>query len=223
MAKIEEIYGVEQSKFFFSNLLKARKKIFDSVVKHIKKEDTILDIGTTPVKLKHENFFLNHYEFKEKITCLSNQNLDKLKEVYPNLQTIMGDGRDTKLPNNYFDVSISNATLEHVGSFTQQKNFVDEMCRISKKKAVIVTPNRYYPLDTHTMLPFLHWLPKKVHRKILKILNYEFLHLEKNLNLLSISDLIKICNLLNINSYEIHKIKYYGFTSNIILVINKEL
>ncbi len=91
MGKISEIYGVEQSEFFFSNLLKARLKIFDKMVVSISEQDTILDVGTTPVKLKHENFFLNHYKFKDKISCLSNQNLDTLKEIYPDLNTILGD------------------------------------------------------------------------------------------------------------------------------------
>ena len=133
MSKIEEIYGVEQSKFFFSNLLKARLKIFNKILNYIKDEDTIIDVGTTPVILKHENFFLNHYKFKEKITCLSNQNLDKLKNVFPFLKTIMGDGRNTNLPHNQFDISISNATIEHVGNFENQKTFVSEMFRITKK------------------------------------------------------------------------------------------
>ena len=221
MAKISEIYGVEQSEFFFSNLLKARLKIFNQMVAVISHEDTILDVGTTPVKLKHENFFLNHYEYKNKISCLSNQNLDNLKEVYPNLNTILGDGRDTKLPDNSFDISISNATLEHVGSFEQQTLFIKEMYRVCRKRTIIVTPNRYYPIDTHTMLPFLHWLPKFLHRKILKLLKYEFLSHEKNLNLLSENELISICNDLNLKKFKISKIKYLGFNSNLILTIEK--
>ena len=221
MAKIEEIYGVEQSKFFFSNLLKARKKIFDKIIDQILDGESILDVGTTPVKLKHENFFLNHYHLKENITCLSNQNLDKLKELYPNLKTILADGRDTKLLENSFDISISNATLEHVGNFEEQIIFVKEMYRISKKKIIVVTPNRFYPIDTHTMLPLIHWLPKKFHRKILKILKYDFLALEKNLNLLSEKDLIEICNRLEIKNFKINKVKYFGFNSNLILIINK--
>ena len=221
MAKIEEIYGVEQSKFFFSNLLKARKKIFDKIIDQILDGESILDVGTTPVKLKHENFFLNHYHLKENITCLSNQNLDKLKELYPNLKTILADGRDTKLLENSFDISISNATLEHVGNFEEQIIFVKEMYRISKKKIIVVTPNRFYPIDTHTMLPLIHWLPKKFHRKILKMLKYDFLALEKNLNLLSEKDLIEICNRLEIKNFKINKVKYFGFNSNLILIINK--
>jgi ubiquinone/menaquinone biosynthesis C-methylase UbiE len=221
MANLEEIYGVEQSKFFFSNLLKARQKIHNKIITYINDEDTILDIGTTPVILKHENYFLNHYKFKDKVTCLSNQNLEKLKSVYPNLKTILGDGRDTGLNENQFDITISNATLEHVGSFEQQKSFVKEMNRVSRKKSIIITPNRYYPLDTHTMLPFIHWLPKKIHRKLLKIFKYDFLSLEKNLNLLSTKDLIKICSDLNITNYHIQSINFMGFKSNLILIINK--
>ena len=221
MANLEEIYGVEQSKFFFSNLLKARQKIHNKIITYINDEDTILDIGTTPVILKHENYFLNHYKFKDKITCLSNQNLEKLKSVYPNLKTILGDGRDTGLNENQFDITLSNATLEHVGSYEQQKSFVKEMNRVSKKKSIIITPNRYYPLDTHTMLPFIHWLPKKIHRKLLKIFKYDFLSLEKNLNLLSAKDLIKICSDLNITNYHIQSINFMGFKSNLILIIHK--
>ena len=221
MGKISEIYGVEQSEFFFSNLLKARLKIFDKMVVSISEQDTILDVGTTPVKLKHENFFLNHYKFKDKISCLSNQNLDTLKEIYPDLNTILGDGRDIKLPDNSFDITISNATLEHVGSFEQQTTFMKEMYRVCKKRSIIVTPNRYYPIDTHTMLPLLHWLPKSLHRKILKFFNYEFLSHEKNLNLLSEKDLLTICKNLNFKKFEITKIKYFGFNSNLILIIEK--
>lgn len=221
MAKISEIYGVEQSEYFFSNLLKARLKIFEIMIASISDQDTILDVGTTPVKLKHENFFLNHYKFKDKISCLSNQNLDNLKEIYPNLNIILGDGRDIKLADNSFDITISNATLEHVGSFVQQTSFIQEMYRVCKKRTIIVTPNRYYPIDTHTMLPFLHWLPKNLHRKILKFFKYDFLSHEKNLNLLSEKDLINICKNLNYTKFKIRKIKYFGFNSNLILIIEK--
>ena len=92
---------------------------------------------------------------------------------------------------------------------------------LQKKKVIIVTPNRFYPIDTHTMLPFVHWLPKKIHRKILKFLNHDFLHKEENLNLISAKDLLKICKELEIKNFEIQYIKFYGFKSNLILIIHK--
>ena len=165
--------------------------------------------------------FLGHYKFPSNITCFSNQNLDILKDLYPQLKTIIGDGRDTKLPANSFDISISNATLEHVGNFSNQIKFVREMDRIAKKRAIIITPNRFYPIDFHSMFPLIHWLPKNYHRKILKFFKYDFLAEENNLNLLSKNDLKKICEISNFKNYEIIKMKFYGFTSNLILIINK--
>ena len=221
MSTINKIYGVEQSPYFFKNLYKAREKLHNIIIKQIDEENKIIDIGSTPVLHKHENFFLNHYKYKQNITCFSNQNLDALKDLYPDLKTIVGDGRDTGLPENSYDISISNATLEHVGNFTNQNKFVKEMYRIAKNKAIIITPNRFYPIDTHTMLPLIHWLPKNLHRNILKFFKYNFLALEENLNLLSKKDLEKICKINNFKNYEIICMKYYGFTANLILIIKK--
>ena len=221
MGKIEEIYGENQSKFFFKNLYIARKKLFNLMLKYISTDDQIIDIGTTPVREKHENFFLHHYQYPENITCFSNQNLENLKTIFPTLKTLTGDGRDTKLSNNSYDIAISNATLEHVGSFEKQCDFVKELHRISKKRCIVSTPNRFYPLDTHTMLPLIHWLPKKLHRKILTFLKYNFLAKEENLNLLSKNDLIKICKINNFVNFKILKLKFYFLTSNLILIIEK--
>ena len=143
MSQIDKIYGVEQSPYFFKNLYKAREKLHKIIIKQIDEENKIIDIGSTPVLHKHENFFLNHYKYKQNLTCFSNQNLDALKDLYPDLKTIVGDGRDTGLLDNSYDISISNATLEHVGNFTNQSKFVQEMYRIAKSKAIIVTPNRF--------------------------------------------------------------------------------
>ena len=95
------------------------------------------------------------------------------------------------------------------------------MFRISNESIFIQTPNRFYPIDFHTILPFIHWLPKKIHRKILKLMNLDFYSKEENLNLLSIKDLKKICKILNVKKYKIIKHKLFFLTSNLILVIYK--
>ena len=156
-----------------------------------------------------------------KITCFSDQNLDKLKTNFPKLKTIQGDGRNTNLPDNSYDIVMSNATLEHVGSYQNQCKFVKELYRISRKRCIISTPNRYFPIDSHTMLPFIHWLPKKIHRKILKLLNQSFLAKEENLNLISTKDIVEICRMCNLNNFKILRMKYYLFTSNLILILDK--
>ena len=115
----------------------------------------------------------------------------------------------------------SNATIEHVGSYQNQISLIKETFRVSKKYVFIQTPNRYYPIDFHTTLPFIHWLPKDMHRKILKFLGLNFYALEENLNLLSEKNLINICNELNIKKFKILKHKLLFLTSNLILIIEK--
>ena len=80
-----------------------------------------------------------------------------------------------------------------------------------------MTPNRYHPFEFHTKLPLLHWLPKKIHRNILSILGINFLSKEENLNLLSNNDLLEIMQKLNHSDFEIKKIDFLFFKSNLLL------
>ena len=125
------------------------------------------------------------------------------------------------MSNSLFDIVHSNATIEHVGSYKNQLLFVKECVRISKKYVFIQTPNRFFPIDFHTFLPFIHWLPKNIHRNILKVIGLSFYCDEKNLNLLSKKDLISFCKKLDLKNFEIIKYKLFLMTSNLILIIKK--
>ena len=58
-----------------------------------------------------------------------------------------------------FDIAVSNAVLEHVGSRPHQAAFVRELCRVAQKVFISV-PNRYFPVEHHTAIPLLHfWTP----------------------------------------------------------------
>jgi hypothetical protein len=37
---------------------------------------------------------------------------------------------------------------------------VHELCRVAPK-VFVSTPNRRFPLEVHTLMPFLHWLPRR--------------------------------------------------------------
>ena len=64
-------------------------------------------------------------------------------------------------------------------------------------------------------------LPKNIHRKFLNLLGDNFFKYEKNLNLLSKNELIKMCEALNINKYflEVNKLLY--LESNYLLIVEK--
>tara|TARA_Y100000591_G_C21805443_1_gene684553 strand:+ start:709 stop:1407 length:699 start_codon:yes stop_codon:yes gene_type:complete len=224
----EETYSEAKKSFFYKRFqkitLNARDEFFNLFLSNnnYSKNKSVIDIGCTPSLEKEQNTFLHKVKDNLNVTCLSNQDCRILQKKYKNIKNIMiGDAKNTMLENNSFDIAHSNATIEHVGSFDEQVLFVKEMLRISKESIFIQTPNRFYPIDFHTILPFIHWFPKKIHRKILKYLKLDFYSEEKNLNLLTIKELKKICEILNISKYKILKYKLFFLTSNLILIAYK--
>ena len=206
-------------------IINARKRFFIKLknLTNYNVNNTILDIGTTPSTDVEQNIFLENTRDNFNITCLSNQDCSLLKKKYPNVKDfIIGDGKKTMFLDNSFDIVHSNATIEHIGSYINQSYFVKECLRISKKFVFIQTPNRYYPIDFHTAIPLIHWLPKKIHRKILKLIGLSFYSSEQNLNLMTNKDLIKICNELKVKKFRLIKQKLFFFTSNLILFIEKK-
>ena len=57
------------------------------------------------------------------------------------------------------DVVFSNAVIEHVGGREEQRRFVAEALRVGRR-AFVTTPNRWFPIEVHTRLPLVHWLPE---------------------------------------------------------------
>jgi len=210
--------------FFKKKLLENREKILKIFHNKINynNEMSFLDVGTTSNTEKNHNLILQKISNNKNITCLSNQDCSFLKNQYPNIKNfIIGDGCNNQLKDNTFDIVYSNATIEHVGSHNNQKLFISECVRVAKKNIFITTPNRYFPLDFHTKIPLIHFLPKIIHRKILNLFGHSFFAKEENLNLLSKKDLIDHCEKLKIKNYKIISYKIYHFTSNLILIIEK--
>ena len=58
-----------------------------------------------------------------------------------------------------FDVVYSNAVIEHVGGRERQEAFVREALRVGRR-VFVTTPNRWFPIEVHTRLPLVHWLPE---------------------------------------------------------------
>jgi ubiquinone/menaquinone biosynthesis C-methylase UbiE len=60
-------------------------------------------------------------------------------------------------PDQSFAIAVSNAVLEHVGSYDNQRRFVAEMMRVARQ-VFITVPNRFFPVEHHTAIPLLHYL-----------------------------------------------------------------
>jgi hypothetical protein len=184
--------------------------------------DTVLDAGVTAdQKMDSSNFFEQAYSFTQNITALSDQNASWMETIYPGLKFVKGDVKRIPFENESFDWVFSSAVIEHVGDFSEQKRMLQECFRVARKGICITTPNRGHFMEFHTVLPFVHWLPRPVHRAILKKAGKLFFAHEDNLNLLNESELKHLCKSSGIQRFTIHKIRLFGFTSNLILCAHK--
>ncbi len=129
-------------------------------------ETTIVDVGvgdtgfdTEPgVALSH-NFFEAMYPWPERITAVSDVPLPNFAQEFPQIAPVTASGTNLPFEDDSFDIAFSNAVLEHVGGREEQRRFVHELCRVAPK-VFVSTPNRRFPLEVHTLVPFLHWLPR---------------------------------------------------------------
>ena len=223
----EETYLTKSAFFnaYFNKKLKEnREKIHNIFLNNVEYTDqkSLLDIGTTPSLEPHNNIILEKTSQNNNVSCLSNQDCSVLKNKFKNIKDFfIRDGKNTNLPSENYDIVYSSAVIEHVGSLEEQIKFVKECSRLSKNEVFITTPNKFFPIEFHTKIPFLHLLPNKIYRKILNFFGLGFFSLEENLNLLSKKDLVYICENLNIKNYFILEYKIWFMTSNFILIIKK--
>ena len=134
-------------------------------------ETTILDVGASGAATgeRAENFLEEWYAYPEKITALVMGDISTFSKRYPTVQVQTGNGLNLPFPDKSYDVVFSNAVIEHVGNREAQEQFVRECLRVGKH-VFLTTPARGFPIESHTMIPFVHWLPQALRNPIYRAL-----------------------------------------------------
>ena len=162
-----------------------RRKIFSSFMNVMNPglHTLILDIGVTPdQKLPESNFFESLYPYKDRIIATSIENASFLEKEYPGVTFIQTEKDRLPFKDQSFDIVFCSAVLEHVGDKDRQRCFIQELLRVSRN-FFIITPNRQFPVEFHTFLPVIHWLPQRTHQALLKKIRMDFWSRTQNLNL----------------------------------------
>ena len=157
------------------------------------KNERILDIGTSDETEKESNMLEQLYPWKEQLTCASLTDGTAILKAYPAVRHIKIEaGQPLPFGDQEFDIVYSNAVLEHAGARESQKKFIEEMWRVGKRRFLCV-PNRLFPVEHHTCIPLINYLPKNVFRYLLRGTKYDLWSHEENLNYISGKEIVNLC------------------------------
>lgn len=139
-------------------------------------DTTVLDVGVTDAHFgggSTDNFFEALYPWPERVTAVGPSDLGRFREAFPAVTAVQADGRDLPFADRAFDLGFSNAVVEHVaGGRGEQQRFVEELCRVASR-VFVTTPNRFFPLEVHTLVPFAHWLPSRMRDAVLRARGFD--------------------------------------------------
>ena len=219
-----KIYSAYHLGFIEKIILKKRIEIKNKIIENINfsNVDSICDVGTTEdVSNKSSNFLIKSFTNIKTKNSITDQLIEGNFFKNKVQASITSDLHPVQLNQLKSDISFSSATIEHVGCRGNQKKMVENMINLSKKYIIITTPNKLHPIEFHTKLPILHYLPERIYRPLLRLIGYSYFSKIENLNLLSADDLSKILKMFSNIKFKIIKIKLFGFTSNLLAICEK--
>ena len=158
----KSIFDISENKDSLGNKFREKRfsfffKKFDSLNKPI----TLLDIGGK-INFWENRDLAGNNDYK--ITII---NIEKEKSNYSNINCLIGDATNlNQFKNKSFDIVHSNSVIEHLYNFENQKKMASEIMRVGQKY-IVQTPNKYFFIEPHYLLPFFNIVPEKLKYLIL--------------------------------------------------------
>jgi hypothetical protein len=202
-----------------------RRRMFDRFLAELAPtpDDTILDVGATSDQtLEHSNYAVAWYPHKHRVTTVGLDDASFLEAKHPGVTFRQADGLDLPFADDSFDYGHSSAVLEHVGSRANQARFIAELARVSRKGIFLTTPNRWFPVEFHSVLPLVHWLPQPLFWTILRATGRGGLADEAVLNLLDAGALAAAAREAGVAGFSVESVALGGWPSNLLLIAKRQ-
>lgn len=188
----------------------------------VRPDDTVVDVGAAGDRAyEHSNYLEAWYPYKRQVTAVGIDDASFLEELYPGVTFRQADGRALPFPNCSFDFAHASALIEHVGSRANQAQLLSEMWRVCRRGLFVTTPNRWFPVELHSVIPFIHWFPAPLFRRTLRAAGHQELADEANLNLMSRGDMLNAAETAGICGARVEEVRLAGWTSNLLLIAHK--
>lgn len=107
------------------------------------------------------------------------------------LRLVVADGCVLPFQSRTFDWVFSNAVIEHVGNQEKQLAFANEIRRVARRGYFVTTPNKYFPIEPHTFLPFYQYLSPSLQRRVVRF-SPGYLREYEEIRLLSVRSLKRL-------------------------------
>jgi SAM-dependent methyltransferase len=117
--------------------------------------ETVVDVGCGPAGLAA-------FEPDAAITGVDRVNRPGYADG--NRRFVEADARALPFENRAFDIAWSNSVIEHLDP-SDRARFAAEVRRVAGRYFV-ETPNRWFPVEPHLLLPLFHFLPRAVRRRL---------------------------------------------------------
>lgn len=200
----------------------ARLKMYSFFARDFLNCKNVLDVGVTSENVAMEaNFFEELFPFKEKITAVGVEDAGHLEKKYKGLKFIkVKEGEKLPFADREFEVAFSNAVIEHIVAEEDRIYFVKELLRVSKS-VFLTTPNKFFPVEAHTGVPFLHFCSPRFFNYLMNKKIISRFYNTSNLRPLSFQELSGLAKKFNVR-YEIFPIYVFGFVSNWVLIFKQD-
>ncbi|HEY7280682.1 MAG TPA: class I SAM-dependent methyltransferase [Actinomycetota bacterium] len=156
-----DLGGIHRIWSFFSTKFRIRRMERFAQKFGIGPETRVLDVGGTEF-----NWRMLPERIRPSVVVL-NIKAPKVARTLPQATWVLGDATNLPFRDDAFDVVFSNAVLEHVGQFGNQRRFAEE-CRRVGRRYFVQTPNQGFVVEPHLVTPFIHWLPRETQRRLMR-------------------------------------------------------
>ena len=113
--------------------------------------------STTVLDLGGAEYYWAWLPARPRITVV---NLSK-RDLQPvQLPWVQADGRRLPFKDRAFDIVFCNSVLEHLADERSRELLAREIDRVGRSYCV-QTPNRWFPIEAHTLTPCFHLLPRR--------------------------------------------------------------